>query len=184
LVTVATYVVVWLRGNVAEPVGKVSCRSSASGSVGEKLIETAFDVVQVRVTSCPATTVPVLAVSETVGAGPGDGGGTVGVGGGTGTGVGGVGKGGRGCVGVPPPPASCDIALEPVPPQPAHSATQIIVVKVMEKLRSLRLPWPITTPCSIRYFGFSYSGESCRSECNQPGFPACKVFWEPSLLWV
>src|SRR5436309_5813831 len=136
LVTVATYVVVWLTGNVAEPPGKVSCRSSASGSAGENVMATALEVVHVSVTSCPATTVPVLAVSEIVGAGAGAGGGTVGLGGGAGTGVGGPGSGGRDCVGVPPPPASCDIALEPVPPQPAHSATQRIAVKVTAKLRS------------------------------------------------
>jgi len=43
--------VVWLTGKVAEPVGRVNCRSSAAGRSGEKLMEAAFVAVHVRVAS-------------------------------------------------------------------------------------------------------------------------------------
>jgi hypothetical protein len=60
-------VTVLLSGNVADPVGSVSCRSSASGSDGEKLIEAALFVLQVSVVSCPGTIVCGLAESVTLG---------------------------------------------------------------------------------------------------------------------
>src|SRR6185312_13590472 len=71
LVTVATYVVVAFKGNVAEPLGNVSWRSSASGSCGSKLIDTAFAVFQVKVVSWPATIVCGLAENEIVPGGAG-----------------------------------------------------------------------------------------------------------------
>src|SRR5438105_6378958 len=83
--TVATYVVVLVGGNVAEPVGKVSWRSSASGSGGAKLMDETLVVVQLSVVSWPGTTVWRLADSEIVGGvGGGVGGGGFGCGGGGG----------------------------------------------------------------------------------------------------
>ena len=64
---VATYVVVLLSGNVADPVGSVSCRPSDAGSGGVKLIEAALLVFQVNVVSWPATSVCGLADNEIVG---------------------------------------------------------------------------------------------------------------------
>ena len=82
--TVTTYVVVLLTGNVAEPVGRVSCRPSESGSSGLKLMEDALFVVQLNVVSWPATTVCRFAESDTDGEGAGVGVG--GIGGGNGAG--------------------------------------------------------------------------------------------------
>ena len=115
--TVATYVVVLVGGNVAEPVGKVSWRSSASGSGGAKLMDDALLVVQLNVVSWPATTVCKLAESEIVG-GPGAGGGGVG---GTPGGAGGVGGAG----GFRPFPSEvvCGMDADPLPPHPAQKAT-------------------------------------------------------------
>jgi len=134
--TVATYLVVLLSGNVAEPVGKVSCRSSASGSAGAKLMVVAFLVVQVRVVSWPATTVRGLTASETVGAGAGGLGGTGGGLGGTGGGLGGVGEGvggGNGVCGFPPFPVElvCGASVELAPPHPAKKA----IAKMVERTR-------------------------------------------------
>src|SRR5438105_1471468 len=116
--------------------GSVNWRSSAWGRAGAKLIDTALVAAHVSVVSCPATTVWGLVLREIVG-GETD----VGTGGGGGT-------GGTDWVGAGPPPASCELKLEPAPPHPAQSAIQTTTVKLMRKLRILELPWPITTPCS------------------------------------
>jgi hypothetical protein len=62
---------VLLSGNVADPVGSVSERSSASGNDGEKLIDVALLVFHVSVVSCPGTIVCGLTESDTLAVWPG-----------------------------------------------------------------------------------------------------------------